>query len=220
MVQQLVVALLLALGVVACSSSSVVEEIQARRDKARATREEFHVPSPGGGTEAFSADAHYVRGCGPNDPPTTFRRPRDDGLQSTSKGTGPGPIRFSAPGGPCKGRGVILRRDMGSLGVSSFQQVYGALAADALGPGFKYYDEWQMAAGLLRPGVQHAYKDNQLACTPSKQCTPKEVKEMGKDKTRHTAMKPHIQNELKEEPWNMVSSSLLLRLLHCFYALH
>jgi len=45
---------------------------------------------------------------------------------------------------------------MGSLGVSSFQQVYGALLADAVGPRFAYWDEWPMAAKLLRPGIQHS----------------------------------------------------------------
>jgi hypothetical protein len=32
--------------------------------------------------------------------------------------------------------------------------VYGALLADAVGPRFAYWDEWPMAAGLLRPGLQ------------------------------------------------------------------
>lgn len=36
------------------------------------------------------------------------------------------------------------------------QQVYGALLSDALGPRFAYWDEWPMAASLLRPGLQWA----------------------------------------------------------------
>jgi hypothetical protein len=48
-------------------------------------------------------------GCGRYDAPSSFLRPRDDGA--------------GLDVGPCVGRGIVVRRDMGSLGVSSFQQV-------------------------------------------------------------------------------------------------
>ena len=47
---------------------------------------------------------------------------------------------------------------MGSLGVSSFQMVAGVLLADAIGPGFRYHDEWygpgRATDGVLQVGVQ------------------------------------------------------------------
>jgi hypothetical protein len=47
-----------------------------------------------------------IQGCAPTDEVASFRRPRDDGLNI--------PV--------CERTGIIVRRDMGSLGVSSFQQ--------------------------------------------------------------------------------------------------
>jgi hypothetical protein len=82
---------------------------------------------------------------------------------------------------------------MGSLGVSSFQQVYGALAADALGPGFKYYDEWQMAASLLRPGLQYT---PDVAESLLREIAEKFV----------VVVKPHFQDELNPAPWNLTDA--------------
>lgn len=47
-----------------------------------------------------------AKGCGRSDEYASFPRPRDDGLHV--------PV--------CEGTGILVRRDMGSLGVSSFQQ--------------------------------------------------------------------------------------------------
>jgi hypothetical protein len=89
-------------------------------------------------------------------------------------------------------KGIILRRDMGSLGVSSFQQVYGALLADALGPNFRYWDEWQMASGLLRPGLQHTPDD-----------AGQMIHDMEKDGLPAYVAKPRFQDEGDPRPWNM-----------------
>lgn len=47
---------------------------------------------------------------------------------------------------------------MGGLGVSIFQQIYGCLAADGLGPNFGYFDEFSPYPGLLRPSAQVSKK--------------------------------------------------------------
>jgi hypothetical protein len=82
---------------------------------------------------------------------------------------------------------------MGSIGVSSFQQVYGALAADALGPNFAYYDEWPAAASLLRPGLQHS---------------PEVAKELlaRSKRTEVVTARPTAQSELELAPWNMTDA--------------
>jgi hypothetical protein len=69
--------------------------------------------------------------------------------------------------------------------------VYGALAADALGPLFKYYDEWPMAAGLLKSGVQH---ETSVA--------HRLINEM-----HAIGVKPHFQDELSTHPWNMTDDA-------------
>lgn len=71
--------------------------------------------------------------------------------------------------------------------------MYGALAADALGPRFKYYDEWQMAASLLRPGLQY---------------TPDAAEPLLREKNEKFAVvvKPHFQDELNPTPWNLTDA--------------
>ena len=100
------------------AASSITDEIAARRTVARNS---YYNPED---------EKPIHPGCGPNDKRSNFRRPRDE----------------AGAGEPCPGQGVVVRRDMGSLGVSSFQQVAGAILADAIGPLFLYYDEWPEAA--------------------------------------------------------------------------
>jgi hypothetical protein len=107
--------------------TSIVDEIKLLRER-EASSQKHNSPIE-------LSEESTPKGCGRNDRSASFLRPRDDGI---------GP---DLPP-PCRGQGLILRRDMGSVGVSSFQQVYGVLAADALGPRFAYYDEWPMAAGI------------------------------------------------------------------------
>jgi len=128
-------------------SSSIVDEIAKRRDRAKeliqleretldssqtsATKPDLAFPrsaaaeARGNAKNQWSKDPVESKarlfveeywtnykpelGCGPQDATAPFRRPRDDAVGFPSA---------------CPNRGIILRRDMGSLGVSSFQQVY------------------------------------------------------------------------------------------------
>jgi len=182
-----VVVIMTAMWVAAgASGPTLVDEINARRENARRTaaakdRKPVHKYSPDFPEWALASGLPapaLPRGCGRGDKTAPFLRPRDDGAQ------------LKVP--PCPTRGIVVRRDMGSLGVSSFQQVYGALLADALGPQFQYWDEWQMASGLLRPGLQH---------TPDDAAALLEEAE-----TRGLPafpVKPTFQSELEQHPWNM-----------------
>ena len=48
----------------------------------------------------------------------------------------------------CELQGLVVRREMGNLGVSSFQHMVAYLIADALG--FRYFDDWPQQTGFLR----------------------------------------------------------------------
>lgn len=127
-------------------TSSIVDEIAKRRDRAKeliqleretidsshpsATKPDLAFPrsaaaeARGSAKNQWSKDpveakarffveeywTNYTpeQGCGPQDATALFRRPRDDAVGLPNA---------------CPNRGIILRRDMGSLGVSSFQQV-------------------------------------------------------------------------------------------------
>ncbi len=111
------------------SRSHIVDEIEKRRVDAR--QSSSSAPPPPSGSKrppkprADEAPGVTVKGCGKADATAPFLRPRDDVAPNAYN---------------CQGSGVILRRDMGSVGVSSFQQVYGSLAADALGPRFRFVE--------------------------------------------------------------------------------
>jgi len=127
-------------------SSSIVDEIAKRRDRAKeliqleretvdsshpsATTPDLAFPRSAAAEARGSAKNQWSKdpveakarlfveeywtkytpeqGCGPQDATAPFRRPRDDAVGLPNA---------------CPNRGIILRRDMGSLGVSSFQQV-------------------------------------------------------------------------------------------------
>ena len=59
----------------------------------------------------------------------------------------------------CELQGLVVRREMGNLGVSSFQHMVAYLIADALG--YRYYDDWPQQTGFLRvePNVTIVDKD-------------------------------------------------------------
>lgn len=119
-----------------------------------------------------------VLGCSRNDTHASFWRPRDE--------SGPNvPL-------PCVGSGLVLRRDMGSLGVTSFQQIYGALAADALGPRFSYFDQWSHASYHLRPGLQIDRNEGLRL-----------VQLFNERPMLGFSAKPTKQAELETKPWDM-----------------
>jgi hypothetical protein len=151
-------------AVVAASSISIAEEIVARRHIARNS---YYNPDEEEGEHP---------GCGANDETATFLRPRDE----------------AGAGAPCQKAGVVVRRDMGSLGVSSFQQVVGAIMADAIGPLWLYYDEWPEAAKLLRESATHDdFRAHAL------------IEEGEKNRHRMLTLRPQLQDELAMQPWNM-----------------
>ena len=98
---------------------------------------------------------------------------------------------------PCPGIGVLRRRDMGSLGVSSFQMVAGVLLADAIGPGYRFHDEWygpgRATDGVLQLGVQPTLEaaNAMIADRASRQVT----------------IRPTLQAELETAPWTMNATS-------------
>jgi len=99
-----VVAVLCLAPLVRSSKASIVDEIRQRRNSQKQAR----LSGAAGPAAAEDYDGVYP-GCGRYDEVASFRRPRDDGL--------------GLDVGPCAGEGIVVRRDMGSLGVSSFQQV-------------------------------------------------------------------------------------------------
>ena len=96
---------------------------------------------------------------------------------------------------------------MGSLGVSSFQQIAGAIFADAIGPLWLYYDEWPEAAKLLRESSIHdEYTANKLIDA---------ARERGKNGV--ITLRPDLQAELDLAPWNMteeVASHFVRKIRH------
>ena len=77
--------------------------------------------------------------------------------------------------------------------MSSFQQIAGAIFADAIGPLWLYYDEWPEAAKLLRESSIHdEYTANKLIDA---------ARERGKNGV--ITLRPDLQAELDLAPWNM-----------------
>ena len=63
----------------------------------------------------------------------------------------PPPVPPAQPASMCEGlSGLVVRREMGELGVSSFQQVLALYVTDMLGPSFRYHDDWPKQAKLFR----------------------------------------------------------------------
>ena len=79
--------------------------------------------------------------------------------------------------------------------------MYGALAADALGAGFKYYDEWPSAAGLLRRGAQWTPEEYAALLAEAREGT----REAGKG-DQVVTLRPAEQSELDTTPWNMTAA--------------
>ena len=55
----------------------------------------------------------------------------------------PRPLTEPDAGAPCAMPGIVVRREMGNLGVTSFQVALAGIVLDALGPSWTYFDDWQ-----------------------------------------------------------------------------
>jgi len=61
----------------------------------------------------------------------------------------PRPFTEKHAGEPCRMRGLVVRREMGDLGVTSFQVAVQEMVRDALGPSWQSYDDWPRMAQFL-----------------------------------------------------------------------
>jgi hypothetical protein len=92
----------------------------------------------------------------------------------------------------CPMKGLVVRREMGNLGVTSFQVVAAGLMMDALGPSWSYYDDWPQMAQILRTD-RHVSKE--------------EANDIRKQCKRQVTLNPSEQEELSLIPFNITDGS-------------
>jgi len=104
----------------------------------------------------------------------------------------PRPLTEPGAGEPCAMPGLVVRREMGNLGVTAFQVALAGLVLDALGPTWSYFDDWPRMAEYLKP-------DRHL--------TTQEADEMRARCRRKVTINPTEQEDLSLVPFNITDGA-------------